>query len=207
MEGIFTTTDEELVSSDIVGEAWASIADLGMTRVVDGTLVKVLAWYDNEMGHRKLGSPLLKLPMPKVHFASDHAGFALKNALIEYVRTLGHEVEDMGAHELSPEDDYPDFIMPCAERVAGEPGSFGIILGKSGAGEAMCANRIKGARAVVYYGGSREIITLAREHNDANILSLGAGFMTEEDARQAVELFLTTPFSQSPRHMRRLAKF
>ena len=143
----------------------------------------------------------------KIYLAADHAGFDLKNALVAHLQTLGYEVEDLGAHTLDPEDDYPDFITPCAKRVAREAGAFGIVIGKSGQGEAMAANRVKGARAVVYYGGSIDGPALARHHNNANILSLGAGFISETDAREAVRLFLQTPFSNEERHLRRLAKF
>ena len=145
--------------------------------------------------------------MLKVYFASDHAGFALKNALILYIGTLGYEVQDLGAHTLDPEDDYPDFITPCAKRVVSEKGSFGIIIGKSGEGEAMAANRIHGVRAAVFYGGNTQLLTFAREHNDANILALGAGFLSEEEAKQAAKQFLETSFSNDERHIRRLAKF
>ncbi len=142
-----------------------------------------------------------------IFIASDHAGFALKNALVEHCRTLGHEVEDMGAFTLNPDDDYPDFITPCAEKVAATHDARGIIIGGSGQGEAMAANRIKGVRAAVFYGGSLELVRLAQEHNDANILSLGARFVSVEEADLAVRIFLETPFSDSPRHARRLAKF
>lgn len=161
--------------------------------------------------------------MPKVYFAADHAGFALKNALLEYVRINGYEVEDVGAHTLSPEDDYPDFVTPCAQKVAADPGSFGIIVGGSGQGEAMCANRVPGARAAIFYGEMRvttsldieggrsedgfDLVRLARRHNNANILSIGARFVSGEEAVEAVHLFLDTFFSESPRHTRRLAKF
>ena len=145
--------------------------------------------------------------MSKVYLASDHAGYALKAALVPFLQELGHAVEDLGAHALDAADDYPDFITPCAERVAGEPGAFGIVLGKSGEGEAMAANRIKGARAAVFYGGAHEIVALAREHNDANILSLGAGFISEEEGKEAVRQFLAAAFSGDERHVRRLAKF
>jgi ribose 5-phosphate isomerase B len=145
--------------------------------------------------------------MSKVYFAADHAGFALKNVLVERVRALGYEAVDMGATVLDADDDYPDFVTPCAERVAGEQGVFGVVLGKSGQGEAMVANRIKGIRAAVYYGGNTELPTLAREHNDANILSLGAGFITEEEAFAAVKAFLGAQFSNDERHARRIAKF
>lgn len=161
--------------------------------------------------------------MSKVFFAADHAGFALKSALMEHVRALGYAVEDMGAFALEREDDYPDFVTSCAERVAHEPGAFGIIIGGSGQGEAMCANRIRGVRAAVFYGPMRvtesldieggrsedgyDLVRLARRHNDANILSIGARFMTGSEAAEAAHLFLSTPFSGAPRHARRLAKF
>ncbi|MFA5996286.1 MAG: RpiB/LacA/LacB family sugar-phosphate isomerase [Candidatus Paceibacterota bacterium] len=161
--------------------------------------------------------------MPKVYFAADHAGFALKNALAEQVRMSGYEVEDMGALDLNPEDDYPDFILPLAKRVADEPGAFGIIVGGSGQGEAMCANRVLGVRAAVFYGEMKvtdaleiegghsedgyDVIRLARKHNDANVLSIGARFVSGKEAVDAVRLFLEEPFSVSSRHTRRLAKF
>jgi len=143
----------------------------------------------------------------KVFLASDHAGFLLKNALTEHVRTLGYEVEDVGAFSLDPDDDYPDFVAPLARAVASDATARGIIIGGSGQGEAMCCNRVDGIRAAMFYGGSLELVRLAREHNDANVLSLGARFLTEEEAFAAVRQFLETPFSDSPRHARRLAKF
>ncbi|HWH16313.1 MAG TPA: RpiB/LacA/LacB family sugar-phosphate isomerase [Candidatus Paceibacterota bacterium] len=160
----------------------------------------------------------------KVFIATDHTGYILKNALVEYVRdVLLYEVEDLGAHELNPGDDYPDLIRPCAEKVAGQKDTLGIILGGSGQGEAMVANRVPGARAAVFYGQARaagavdaegapsldgyDIVRLAREHNDANVLSLAARFLSEEDAKEAVRIFLETPFTGSERHMRRIAKF
>ena len=161
--------------------------------------------------------------MPNVYFASDHAGLALKQALLEQVRMLGYTVEDLGARALDPDDDYPDFMTPLASRVAGEAGSRGIMLGGSGQGEAMCANRVPGIRAAVFYGlrqvtESLEIeggqsqdgydaVRLPRRHNDANVLSIGARFVSEEEAQDAVRIFLDTPFSGAPRHMRRIAKF
>jgi ribose 5-phosphate isomerase B len=161
--------------------------------------------------------------MPKIYFASDHAGFALKNALLEYVRVSGYEAQDMGAFILDPADDYPDFVTPCAKEVSREQGAFGIIIGGSGQGEAMCANRISGVRAAIFYGEMRvtnaldvegghsedgyDLIRLARRHNNANILSIGARFVSGEEAVEAVRIFLSTPFSNAPRHMHRLAKF
>ena len=159
----------------------------------------------------------------KLLIAADHAGFALKNALAEHLRTLGYEVEDIGAHTSDPEDDYPDFVTPLAKRVADEVGARGIIIGGSGQGEAMCANRVGGVRAAVFYGLARvtaaldieggrsedgfDPVRLARRHNDANVLSIGARFVSGEEAEEAVHIFLDTPFSDSPRHARRLAKF
>lgn len=142
----------------------------------------------------------------KIFIGSDHAGFEIKGILVPFLRTLGHEVEDMGAHSLETLDDYPDFIRPVAEAVAKDSSARGIILGGSGQGEAMCANRIKGARAAVYYGGPFDIAVLSREHNDANILSLGARFVDEDEAREVVRVWLETPFSGDERHARRIAK-
>lgn len=142
----------------------------------------------------------------KIYLASDHAGLALKQMLADFLRNVGHEVEDMGPIALDPKDDYPDFIMPLARRVAREQGSFGIVIGMSGQGEAMAANRVKGARAAVYLGGSSDILTLSREHNDANVLSLGAHFLPPEVVKEAVKLWLATPFSQEERHARRIKK-
>jgi ribose 5-phosphate isomerase B len=143
----------------------------------------------------------------KIYLASDHAGFEYKEALMPFLRERGYDVEDVGPVTYTPQDDYPDFIMPLAVRVAAEKGTFGIVIGWSGQGEAMSANRIKGARAAVYYGKNEEIIKLSRAHNDANILSLGAGFIPLEQAKVAVATWLETPFSGEDRHVRRLAKF
>ena len=107
---------------------------------------------------------------------------------------------------FDPADDYPDFCIQLAQKVAQDKGSFGIVVGLSGQGEAMAANRVRGARAAVYYGGDEEILKLSREHNDANILSLGAKFVTPEAAQAAVTLWLATPFSGDERHLRRIAK-
>ena len=142
----------------------------------------------------------------KVFIASDHAGFELKNSLALFLKEQGNEVEDLGPHGLDPADDYPEYILPLAERVSGEPGAFGIALGASGQGEAMAANRVAGARAAEYYGGNLDIVRLSRGHNNANILSLGARFVSEQEAKEAVVLFLSTPFSGEERHARRVEK-
>lgn len=141
----------------------------------------------------------------KILFASDHAGFELKRELIDFVQGLGHETEDMGATKYDALDDYPDYIMPLAERIHRD-GGRGIILGGSGQGEAMAANRFKGVRATVYYGGTRDIIRLSREHNDANVLSLGARFLDTREATAVVKEWLETPFSEDERHVRRIKK-
>lgn len=142
----------------------------------------------------------------KIYIGTDHAGFELKEHLVSFLRGLGHDVEDLGAHSLEPLDDYPDFIFPVAEAVAGDLESRGIILGGSGQGEAMCANRVKGVRAAVYYGGALDIAVLSREHNNANILSLGARFVDNDEAEEAVRLWLDTQFSGEEKHARRIAK-
>ena len=141
-----------------------------------------------------------------IYLASDHAGFELKNILVEFLRAQKHDVEDMGPSALQPGDDYPDFIKPLAQKVAKNKGSFGIALGGSGEGESIAANRVEGARAAEYYGGNLQVVRLARQHNDANVLSLGARFINTEHAKEAVELFLATPFSGDERHIRRVNK-
>ena len=140
-----------------------------------------------------------------IHLATDHAGLHLKNSIKTYLLNKGFEVKDHGAHEYDPQDDYPDFIFPCAKAVAKDIDSRGIIFGGSGQGEAMAANRIKGIRAAVYYNGPQEIIKLSREHNNANILSLGARFMTEEDIHNVINIWLKEPFG-GDRHQRRIDK-
>jgi len=142
----------------------------------------------------------------KIYIGTDHAGVEMKESLVSFLRELGHEVEDMGAHSFEALDDYPDFIRPVAGAVARNPESRGIILGGSGQGEAMCANRVKGVRAAVYYGGTVDIAILSREHNDANILSLGARFIEEEEAKEVVRVWLATPFGGEEKHVRRIKK-
>ena len=141
----------------------------------------------------------------KIYIGADHAGFELKEKLKVFLSEKGYQVEDKGALKYDSEDDYPDFIRPVAEAVSREPESRGVVLGGSGQGEAIVANRIKGVRAVVYCGGSTKIVKLSREHNDANILSLGARFISEEKAKKAVELWLSTSF-KGGRHQRRIEK-
>src|SRR3989338_4816907 len=104
----------------------------------------------------------------KLYIASDHAGFYLKKQLIQYLEIKGYEVEDCGAFEMDDGDDYPDFIIPCAQKVINDTGSLGIVIGGSGNGEAIAANKVRGVRAAVYNGGKADIAKLAREHNNAN---------------------------------------
>ena len=141
----------------------------------------------------------------KIHIATDHAGLELKNNIKHYLEEKGHQVHDHGAHQFDPLDDYPDFIFPCANAVSNDLESKGIILGGSGQGEAMAANRVKGVRAAVFYNGPDEIIKLSRQHNNANILSLGARFMSEEEMYKIIEVWLSTDF-ESGRHQRRIEK-
>lgn len=141
-----------------------------------------------------------------IHLATDHAGFAHKEHLKAFLVAKGHNVIDHGAYELNTGDDYPDFVFPCAEAVAKDVNSKGIIFGGSAQGEVMVANKVSGIRAVVYYGGNEEIITLSREHNDANILSLAGRFLSSEEVIGVSELWLTTAFSGDERHIRRIEK-
>jgi len=142
----------------------------------------------------------------KIYLGTDHAGFDLKEHVKKHLLKLGMEVEDLGAHKLNPKDDYPDFIIPVAKKVAQNPTSRGIVFGASGQGEAIAANKIKGIRAALYYGGDMEIVRLSRTHNNANILSLGARFLAKEEAIKAINMWLKTDFTNEPRHIRRIKK-
>ncbi|SRR5258708_38584188 len=158
----------------------------------------------------------------KIYLASDHAGFALKELVKVTLQTDGYQAVDMGAYILEKLDDYPDFIGKAAIAVSQDVNSKGIIFGGSGQGEAIVANKFSDVRAVVFYGPVKpissidisnkeslnpfSIIQLARIHNNANILSLGARFLTNDDALHAVSLFLKTPFSENSRHQRRIGK-
>lgn len=142
----------------------------------------------------------------KIYIGSDHAGYELKEKLKVFLSNLNHEVVDKGAFTLNKDDDYPDFIIPVAEAVASNEGTLGIVLGGSGEGEQISANKIDGIRAIEYYGGTLEIVKLGREHNNANILSLGARFVKEEEAKEAIKLFIETKFSGEERHIRRISK-
>lgn len=142
----------------------------------------------------------------KIAFGTDHAGFEMKEALKAFLREEGHEIHDCGATVPDGADDYPDFIAPAAQMVSEGSVDRAIIFGGTGQGEAMVANRFPRVRAVVFYGGTRDVLLLTREHNNANVLSLGARFLSIEEAKDVVSLWLATPFSNEPRHVRRVKK-
>lgn len=143
----------------------------------------------------------------KVYLATDHAGFELKEKVKEFLKKEGFNVEDCGATVLDGEDDYPDFISKAAEAVSKNPDNDkAIIFGGSGQGEAMVANKFPKVRAAVYYGKAEDMPSLTRLHNNSNVLSLGARFLTEEEAETAVKLFLETSFTNEERHVRRIEK-
>ncbi len=139
----------------------------------------------------------------RVHIGTDHAGFELKEHLVRWLHSQGHDVVDHGAKVNDPDDDYPPFVLRAAHAVVAEPGSLGVVIGGSGNGEAMAANKVPGVRAALAW--NEATATLAREHNDANVVSLGARQHTMQDATGFVALFLATPFSGNPRHARRIA--
>lgn len=143
----------------------------------------------------------------EILIASDHAGYEMKKALIPFIQAKGLSVIDMGPFEHDPSDDYPDFILPLAEKISSDPAAYaGIVIGGSGQGEAIAANHCPGVRAAVYYGGTLEIVRLSREHNNSNVLSLGARFVSQDEAEAAVQTWLETPFGREERHLRRLDK-
>ena len=158
----------------------------------------------------------------KIALSTDHTGLDQLVEIEKYLNTLGYECVDYGPKKLSPADDYPDFIIPAARSVASGETDRGIILGGSGQGEAMVANRIKGVRCSVFYGPAvakrvvdasgrtshnpYEIINLSRQHNNANMLSLAARFVSLEDMKKVIKLWLETEFSNEPRHLRRIKK-
>ena len=140
----------------------------------------------------------------RVYLGSDHAGFELKAALAPRLATLGYEVVDVGAATYDPEDDYPAFCIDGATRVVADPGSLGVLIGGSGNGEQIAANKVPGVRAALAW--SVETARLAREHNDANVVGIGARQHTVDAATEIVSTFLATPFSGDARHARRIAQ-
>ena len=157
----------------------------------------------------------------KIYFGADHAGFELKNTLSTFVRELGHEPEDCGAFSFDKDDDYPDFIAVAAHKLSDDAvagiDSRAIVIGASGQGEAIVANRFKGVRCALYYGAPSheqtdiagrqlDMLSSVREHNNANALSLGARFLSESEAKEAAKEWLETSFSGEKRHARRIQK-
>ena len=138
----------------------------------------------------------------RVHIATDHAAFELKQYLVKELKALGYEVIDHGAATYDPQDDYPTFVLPAAEAVAADPDSLGIVLGGSGNGEQIAANKVKGVRAGLAY--NTVMARLTREHNNANVLSLGGRMQSLAEALDMAKVFLETPFSEDPRHKRRI---
>ncbi|WP_370894127.1 ribose-5-phosphate isomerase [Janibacter sp. GXQ6167] len=138
----------------------------------------------------------------RVHIGGDHAAFELHQDLIAYLRELGHEVTDHGPHAYDPVDDYPVFVLRTALAVREDVGSRGIVLGGSGNGEQMAANKVRGIRAALCY--NTELARLAREHNDAQIISIGGRMNTAEEAKEMVRVFLETEFTGEERHQRRI---
>jgi ribose 5-phosphate isomerase B len=138
----------------------------------------------------------------RVYLGTDHAGFELKNHLVDHLAGLGHVPVDCGVDTVDPEDDYPPPCITAAARMVADPGSLCVVIGGSGNGEQIAANKVKGTRAALVW--SDETARLAREHNDANVISIGARNHPEADVFRFVEIFLSTPFSAAPRHQRRI---
>jgi len=138
----------------------------------------------------------------RIHIGSDHAGLEFKSVIISHLQKAGHEVIDHGPHTFDPLDDYPVFCIPAAEAVAKDAGSLGIVLGGSGNGEQIAANKVNGIRAALVW--SKETAVLAREHNNANVISIGGRMHTEEFCLELVDTFIATPFPGDERHQRRI---
>jgi ribose 5-phosphate isomerase B len=138
----------------------------------------------------------------RVYLGSDHAGFELKNHLVEWLTAGGHDPVDCGPHIYDAQDDYPAFCLRAAERTAADPDSLGIVIGGSGNGEAIAANKVKGVRAALAW--SEETASLGRQHNNANVISIGGRMHTVDEATKFVEVFLGTPYSGEERHTRRI---
>ncbi|GAB3492652.1 ribose-5-phosphate isomerase [Nocardiopsis coralliicola] len=139
----------------------------------------------------------------RVYLGSDHAGFELKEHLVSWLKERGYEVVDAGPAVYDAVDDYPPFVLRAAEGTANDPGSLGIVIGGSGNGEQIAANKVQGVRAALAW--SEEIAVLSREHNDANVAGIGARQHTLDEATRIAEAFLTTPYSDEDRHSRRIA--
>lgn len=144
--------------------------------------------------------------MSTIILATDHAGFEMKEHIKRFLEKHGHTVKDVGAHALDPDDDYPQYMLAAAKALLDTPDSFAVVFGGSGQGEAMVLNRQRGIRAIVYAGSNPDIAKVGREHNDANVLSVGARLLSVAQVEVAVEVFLSTTFSHEERHVRRIAQ-
>ena len=140
----------------------------------------------------------------RIHIGSDHAGLELKAALVEYLQSKGHDVNDHGPHEYDAVDDYPDFCIPAAIATVADPSSLGIVLGGSGNGEQIAANKVEGIRAALVW--NLDTAKLARSHNDANVVAVGARQHSKEEVLELILAFIAEPFSQDERHIRRIGK-
>ncbi|MDT7746019.1 MAG: ribose 5-phosphate isomerase [Actinomycetota bacterium] len=140
----------------------------------------------------------------RVYLGSDHAGFELKTHLVRHLTEQGHEVQDVGPAEFDPDDSYPPYCIETGRRVIADPGSLGVVVGGSGNGEQMAANKVPGIRAALAW--NVEIATLGREHNDAQVVAIGARMHTADEAAAIVTAFVDTPFSHDPRHAHRIAQ-
>lgn len=138
----------------------------------------------------------------RVYLGSDHAGYELKNHLVEWLTAQGHEAVDCGPHIYDAQDDYPPFCLRAAERTAADPDSLGIVIGGSGNGEQIAANKVKGVRAALAW--SEQTAALGREHNNANVVAIGGRMHSVEESTKFVEIFLATPYSNEERHTRRI---
>jgi ribose 5-phosphate isomerase B len=138
----------------------------------------------------------------RVYLGSDHAGYELKQAIIEHLKSGGHEPIDCGAYTYDAEDDYPAFCIAAAEKTVADPGSLGIVIGGSGNGEQIAANKVPGARCALAW--SVETASLARQHNNAQLIGIGGRMHTTEEALTFVDAFLATAWSEAPRHQRRI---
>ena len=142
--------------------------------------------------------------MSTIILAADHAGFEMKEHIKQFLEKNGHAIEDVGAHALDPDDDYPAYMQAAAELLLKTPDSIGVVFGGSGQGEAIVMNRYKGIRAIVYAASNPDLAKTGREHNNANVLSVGARFLSTAQAEVAIEVFLSTAFSEEERHQRRV---
>lgn len=140
----------------------------------------------------------------RIHIGSDHAGLEFKNELIGHLVADGHDVTDHGPYEFDALDDYPDFCIPTAQAVSKDETSLGIVLGGSGNGEQIAANKVKGIRAALVW--SIETAKLAREHNNANVISVGQRQHTAQEVKNFIDAFIATPFPGDERHARRIEK-